>query len=67
MRKDDAILLRHMLDAAREAVAFAQGRDRVDLDNDRMLVLSIVKDMEILGEAAYQGRHINGPGHGPDR
>jgi uncharacterized protein with HEPN domain len=38
MRKDDAIRLRHMLDAAREALGFAQGRGRPDLDRDRMLV-----------------------------
>ena len=54
MRQDDAIRLRHMLDAALEAVAFAQGRNRSDLDTNRMLVLSLVKDIEIVGEAAYQ-------------
>ena len=54
MRRDDAIRLRHMLDAAREAMSFAQGRKRTDLDNDRMLVLSLVKAIEIIGEAAYQ-------------
>jgi uncharacterized protein with HEPN domain len=54
MREDDAIRLRHMLDAAREAVGFAQGRDRADLDANRMLVLSLVKAVEIMGEAAYQ-------------
>ena len=54
MRKDDVIRLRHMLDAAREAVGFAQGRFRTDLDGDRMLVLSLVKGIEILGEAAYR-------------
>ena len=54
MRKDDEIRLRHMLDAAREAVAFARGRRRGDLDNDRQLVLALVKDVEIVGEAATQ-------------
>ena len=54
MRKDDAIRLLHMLDAAREAVAFARGRTRDDLDNDRQLVLALVKDVEIVGEAATQ-------------
>jgi uncharacterized protein with HEPN domain len=54
MRKDDEIRLRHMLDAAREAISFAGGRTRADLDRDRMLVLSLVKDIEIIGEAAYQ-------------
>ncbi len=54
MRKDDDVRLRHMVDAAREAMSFARGRTRADLDRDRMLVLSLVKDIEIIGEAAYQ-------------
>lgn len=53
-RKDDIVRLRHMLDAAREAMAFARGKSRSDLENDRMLVLALVKDVEIIGEAAYQ-------------
>jgi uncharacterized protein with HEPN domain len=54
MRRDDTIRLWHMLDAAREAVGFAQDRTRVDLNADRKLVLALVKDIEIIGEAAYQ-------------
>lgn len=54
MRKDDLVRLHHMLDASREAIGFAQGRKRADLESDRMLVLSLVKDIEIIGEAAYQ-------------
>jgi uncharacterized protein with HEPN domain len=41
-----------MLDAAREAISFASGKSRNDLDENRMLVLSLVKDIEIVGEAA---------------
>ena len=52
MPRHDEIRLRHMLDAAREAVSFARGRTRGDLDADRQLVLSLVKDIEIVGEAA---------------
>ncbi len=52
MPKDDEIRLRHMLDAAREALSFAHGRTRGDLDNDRQLVLALVKAIEIVGEAA---------------
>lgn len=48
------IRLRHMLDAAEEALPFAQGRRREDLDRDRNLVLAPVKEVEIIGEAAYQ-------------
>jgi uncharacterized protein with HEPN domain len=54
MHKDDAIRLRHMVDAAREARVFAKGKDRNDLNGDRMLVLSLTKGIEIIGEAACQ-------------
>jgi hypothetical protein len=36
MRKDDDVRLRHMLDAAREALGFVRGRNRVDLN--RLLI-----------------------------
>jgi len=52
MRKDDLIRFRHMLDAAEEALSFAAGKDRVHLNSDRMLVLSLLKEIEIIGEAA---------------
>lgn len=52
MRKSDFVRLRHMLDAAKEALSFTTGRSRSDLDKGRMLVLSLVKDIEIIGEAA---------------
>jgi len=54
MREDDAIRLRHMLDATREAIGFAQGHTRAHLDSDRKLTLALVKALEIVGEAAYQ-------------
>ena len=52
MRKDDRIRLQHMLDAANEALGFIQDKTRTDLDKDRKLVLSLVKELEIIGEAA---------------
>lgn len=51
MREDDRIRLRHMLDAAEEALEFAAGKKREDLDNDRMLALALVRSIEIIGEA----------------
>ncbi len=51
MQSDDHIRLRHMLDAAREATMFVAGRDRDELDTNRMLLLALVKSIEILGEA----------------
>ena len=52
MNADDRIRLRHMPDAAREAIAFARGNTREDLTRDRKLQLSLVKEIEIVGEAA---------------
>ena len=52
MQKHDEIRLRHMLDAGNEALSFAHGRSRRDLDADRMLVHSLVRCVEIIGEAA---------------
>ncbi|MBN1185014.1 MAG: hypothetical protein JXB49_22200 [Bacteroidales bacterium] len=41
-----------MLDTAREILGFSTGKTRIDLDNDRMLSLSIVHLLEIIGEGA---------------
>jgi uncharacterized protein with HEPN domain len=49
---DDAIRLRHMLDAARQAVAFTQGRSNADLYRDAQLALALTRLVEIIGEAA---------------
>lgn len=54
MLKDDQIRLQHMLDAACEAIEFTRSRTRASLDSDRMLVLSLVKEVEVIGEAANQ-------------
>ena len=64
---DDAVRLRHMLDAARKAVAFTRGRSRADLDADELLALALVRLLEVLGEAAkgvsseFRGRHPQVP------
>ncbi len=52
MPKDDRILLRHMLDAARKVGDFRRGRSRADLDSDEMLALAIIRLLEVIGEAA---------------
>lgn len=52
MYLDDSTRLKHMRDAAQKAVRFAQGKTRSDLESDEMLSLSLVKCIEILGEAA---------------
>jgi uncharacterized protein with HEPN domain len=52
MQRDDRIRLQHMLDSAREATSFTEGYRREDLRDNRMLALSLVKCIEIVGEAA---------------
>lgn len=51
MPKSNIVRLRHIFDAAQEAVAFTRNRKREDLDTDRMLNLSLVRLLEIIGEA----------------
>ena len=52
MRRDDHVRPQHMLDAAREAISFVSGRTRDQFAADRMLALAVVKEIEIIGEAA---------------
>lgn len=52
MQKDNIIRLRHMLEAAREAISFSKNKTKSDLYSNRMLALSIIKSIEIIGEAA---------------
>lgn len=54
MNAADGIRIQHMLDAAAEAAAFIEGRAPEDLSRDRMLLLALVKEIEIIGEAATQ-------------
>jgi hypothetical protein len=43
MRNEDIIRIRHMLDAAREAVTFVANKKRTDIDEDRLLALGLMK------------------------
>lgn len=43
-----------MIDAAQEAVSYAEGHTRSDLNTDRMRARAIVRCIEIVGEAAAQ-------------
>ncbi len=58
MLKNDLVRLRHMLDGPREAVGYAKGRRREELETDRPLVHSLVRCLEIIGEAAISGHQI---------
>lgn len=54
MDNADKIRILHMIDAAAEAISFIEGKSREELNDNRMLVLSIIKDVEIIGEAALK-------------
>jgi uncharacterized protein with HEPN domain len=52
MTPRDAVSIRQMLDHADEASRLAAGRDRADLDKDRLFQLATTRLLEIVGEAA---------------
>ena len=49
---DDNARLRYMLDAGLEALSFVEGKTRSTVESNRMLSLALVKEIEIIGEAA---------------
>lgn len=52
MSPDDRVRLRHMLDAARSALQFTNGRAREDLEHDQLLTFGLTHAITIIGEAA---------------
>ena len=49
---EDLVRMRHMLDAATEAVALSRGKGPGALARDRVLSLALVRLLEVVGEAA---------------
>ncbi len=54
MLNRDYIRLQHMLDASTAAVSHLLEKKREDLDSNRLLLNGVVRELEILGEAASQ-------------
>jgi len=52
MRSEDWVRLRHMVEAAQEAIRLAEGSSQGDLKKDRTQSLAVVRLIEIVGEAA---------------
>jgi uncharacterized protein with HEPN domain len=48
-RRDPEIALKQILSHARETVDICQGRERADLDSDRLLNLALTRLIEIVG------------------
>jgi uncharacterized protein with HEPN domain len=52
MRPEDRTRIAHMLEAAHAVSQFVTGRQREDLDADRMLLFALVRAVEVFGVAA---------------
>ena len=52
MQAEDRSRLQHMIEATEAALRFVSGRQRIDLDNNQMLLFAVVRAIEIVGEAA---------------
>lgn len=46
------VCLQHMLDASRAAIKHLAGKKRKDLDTNRTILSAVVRELEIIGEAA---------------
>ncbi len=52
MFPDDETRIRHIVDAANEAVQFLGGLSLSELEKDRKTLQAIIRDIEIIGEAS---------------
>lgn len=59
MRETDRDLLRiqHMIESINRVNEFMAGKSEKDLENNSMLFYAVVKNIEIIGEAAYKLTH----------
>ncbi|MCX6023532.1 MAG: DUF86 domain-containing protein [Chloroflexi bacterium] len=55
-RRDDTVLLQHMLDYAVEALQGIEGKEQLDVETDRFFMFGLIHMVEIIGEAA---RHVS--------
>jgi uncharacterized protein with HEPN domain len=51
MKENDRIRIQHIIDAAQEALSFMRDVDQENFSNNRMMILSVIKEIEIIGEA----------------
>lgn len=52
MENKDLVRLLHMLDSVEAILSFAKGKRRSSLDNDRLFLSAVLRELEIIGEAA---------------
>jgi len=52
LKRDDTVYIRHMLDAIGLIESYIQDKSYEDFANDRMLQDAVIREIEIIGEAA---------------
>ena len=52
MKPEDKVRIQHMIEGVEEALSFSSDVTENDFFKNRMLILSVIKDIEIIGEAA---------------
>jgi len=55
---EDRIRIQHMMDAARQAIGFAEGKSRKSLDTDPMLARALMHAILEIGEAAARTSEV---------
>ncbi len=54
METRDRVRIQHMLEAAKEALAFAHEKERDDIESNRILARALVECLRVVGVAARQ-------------
>lgn len=54
MEAKDLARMKHMLDSVEAILSFIKGKRRASLDRNRLLLSGIIREFEVLGEAARQ-------------
>ncbi len=52
MENKDLVRLKHMLDSTRAILDFTKGKKRANLNSNRLLYSAVLREFEVLGEAA---------------
>lgn len=52
MENKDLVRLKHMLDSVEAVLSFSKGKRRASLDANRLFLSAVLRELEIIGEAA---------------
>jgi uncharacterized protein with HEPN domain len=52
MKQEDRIRIQHIIDASNEVMHFTENVSKEEFFKNRMMILSVIKEIEIIGEAA---------------